>query len=300
MDTVSAIVRHSLSYKIAILPLYGGNGSYIWTKVSITFLRALRKKIILIVHGGSIPDKMKVQKEKYLPVFESVDKIICPSPFLQEALKQYNIETTLIENVVNLQSYNFTNKNFFRPRIFWMRTLEDIYNPEMAIRVAAILAAKYPDFKMVMAGHDKGALSMTRDLARKLNIADKVSFPGYISHITKNKLAADYDIYICTNRIDNAPVTFVEMMAMGLPIVSVNIGGIPYLITDNENGLLVNLDDDENMAAKVISLIEEPLLGKRLAANALVSSKKYDEAPVLNKWNSAFEELKNEPTVLMQ
>ena len=86
------------------------------------------------------------------------------------------------------------------------------------------------------------------------------------------------------------------MMAMGLPIVSVNIGGIPFLIKDEKNGLLVNLDDDEAMATRIISVIEQPALGKKLVKNALQFSKQFGEEPVIEKWKKVFKELETAST----
>jgi glycosyltransferase involved in cell wall biosynthesis len=172
-----------------------------------------------------------------------------------------------------------------------MRTLHEIYNPEMAVRVTALLSKKYPDIKMVIAGREDGSLQKVTDLAAQLNVQHLIELPGYINKEAKNKYASDLDIYICTNRIDNAPVSLIEMMALGLPVVSVNVGGIPNLITDKENGLLVDLDDDIAMADSISLIVEQPLLGKKLVANGLKYCKQFDEEPVLQKWKLVFKDL---------
>jgi glycosyltransferase involved in cell wall biosynthesis len=291
VDTITTVITTSSQYKIAILPLYGGFKSYIWQSVTTGILKLLRKKVILIVHGGSIPARMKSDPSKYLRSFKKADVVIGPSAFITSTLKQYNIQSELVENVVNLDEYIFHKKETFRPRLLWMRTLEDIYNPEMAIRVAAILSRKYVDLQLVMAGYDKGSMTMVKQLATDLNVYDKIEFPGYINNDQKNKYANDLDIYICTNRIDNAPVSFIEMMAMGLPVVSVNTGGIPYLLQEKVNGLMVDLDDDDAMANKISSIIEQPELGKRLAMNGQQFAQQFGEKPVLAKWQNIFERL---------
>lgn len=291
LDTVLTIYSKRKQYNIGIVPLYGGMMSYIWEAISTTLLRLLGKKVVLIIHGGSIPQRMKASPGKYLMSFKRADVIVCPSAFIQTVLKEYGVESLLIENVVQLNDYSFHLKTSFRPAIFWMRTLEDIYNPEMAVRVGGILAKKFPDFKMVMAGYDRGQLTMLKELATRLNISNKIEFPGYINQQQKDQYAATHDIYICTNRIDNAPVSFIEMMAMGLPIVSVNVGGIPYLLTDGYNGLMVKLDDDEAMANAISSIINNPAKGMELVKNGLAFSKQFDTEPVLKKWRSVFEEL---------
>jgi glycosyltransferase involved in cell wall biosynthesis len=288
IDTLLTVILKASQFKIAVVPLYGGFKSYLWESITTQLLKLLNKKVILIVHGGSIPARMKKDATKYLKSFKRADVIVAPSAFMTSTFKEYNAESELIENVVNLNDYHFHHKENFRPRILWMRTLEDIYNPEMAVRVAAILAKKYEDFRMVMAGYDRGSLELVKQLAKELGVQDKIELPGYISKEQKNKYASELDIYICTNRIDNAPVSFIEMMALGLPVVSVNIGGIPYLLEEGYNGLMVNLDDDTAMAKKISSIVEQPQIGKQLAANGKEFSKRFGEAPVLQKWESLF------------
>ncbi|MCY7423306.1 MAG: glycosyltransferase family 4 protein [Chitinophagaceae bacterium] len=290
-DTVGTIYSRRKEYDIAIVPLYGGIMSYVWEAVSTTLLKWLGKKVILIIHGGSIPERMKQSPGKYLKSFKRADVIVCPSAFIQTVLKDYGVKNILIENVVQLKEYSFQHKTSFRPALFWMRTLEDIYNPQMAIRVAGILAKKYPDFKMVMAGYDRGMLQGLKELAARLDVLDKIEFPGYITQQQKAQYAATLDIYVCTNLIDNAPVTFIEMMAMGLPVISTNVGGIPFLVKDGINGLLVSPNDDEAMAAAIDSIVQNNQKGIQLAKNGLEFSKQFDAEPVMKKWLKVFDEL---------
>jgi glycosyltransferase involved in cell wall biosynthesis len=290
-DTMFQLIINARRYKIAIVPLYGGYRSYLWQNATSILLRLLRKKIVLVAHGGSIPMRMQASSKKYLRSFRRAHQVVCPSPFLASVLDKYKMPSIIIENVVNLCEYRFQHKQTFRPRILWMRTLEDIYNPEMAVHVAALLVKKYPGLKMVMAGYDRGSLPMVKQLITHLNLEDHIELPGYISNDQKNVYAAEMDIYICTNRIDNAPVSFIEMMALGLPIVSVSVGGIPYLVKDGVNALLVPLDNATAMADKITSIIEQPELGKSLAANGAAFARQFDEQPVLEKWLRVFHQL---------
>lgn len=290
-DTVKTIIKHRNEFDIAVVPLFGGL-SLVLEHILTVLLKALNKSIVIVVRGGAIPNKMKTQSKYYLPVLKRANVIVSPSSFTQSCFRQYGVDCTLIENVVNLRNYQFNDKQIFRPYLFWMRTFEDVYNPEMAIRLAALLSKKYTDFKMVMAGYDHGSLTMVKELAASLNVSDKIEFRGYIENDEKNKYAAEHDFYICTNRIDNAPVSFIEMMALGMPIITVNSGGIPYLVTHNENALMVNLDDDQAMADCISSVIEQPEIGRRIASNGLTFCKQFGEEPVMYKWNKLFAEVR--------
>lgn len=289
-DTMAIIFNRRKEYDIALLPIFGGL-SLVLESIITRLLKLLNKKIILVIRGGAIPEKMKTQAKYYLPILKRGNVVVSPSGFTKSDLKGYGIDSLLIENVINLQDYHFNDKKTFRPKLFWMRTFEDVYNPEMAVRVAAILSKKYDDFKMVMAGHDKGSLQMVKDLTHSLNLDTKIEFHGYIQNDQKNIFAQELDFYICTNRIDNAPVSLTEVMALGMPIVTVNSGGIPFLVTNNENALMVNLDDDQAMADSISKIVEEPQTGQRLVKNGLEYSKTFGEEPVMKKWKSLFGEL---------
>ena len=293
IDTVSTIFFKHNKYSIAIVPFYGGFRSYIWEEITVFLLHKLRKKIILIVHGGGIPERMKIKSTKYLRTMNRADYVVCPSGYLIKELADYNQPSILIENVVNLSDYHFHYRKTIKPKILWMRAFEYPYNPLMAIKVFTAIKQKYPEALMVMAGYDQGMLQETKELAKELLVIDSIEFPGYINNEQKNRLAKEFDIYLCTNKIDNAPISFVEMMALGLPIVTVNSGGIPFLVKNNYDCLMVNDDDIEGMAQKILFLIDNPEKAIELINNARASTIRFDEKAVMRKWQAVLNELSN-------
>lgn len=292
IDILSTILFKSGSFEIAIVPYYGSNNAYIIENWSTKLLKFLGKKVVLVVHGGSLPARLAKNSTKYLAVLNRVNQVVCPSPYLQYEIGKYGIKSIVIENVLKLSDYQFNLKNTFRPNIFWMRTFEDVYHPLMAVEVFVKVKALFPEAKMVMAGGDAGMLAQTKELANSLKVINDISFPGYITNDQKNKLAQEYDIYICTNKVDNAPVSLVEMMSLGLPIVTVNSGGIPFMIENTVNGLLVNYNDVSAMADAISYVINNPAFAQMLVQNGLETAKKYDVHPILVKWNALFNQLK--------
>ncbi|MCU0320943.1 MAG: glycosyltransferase family 4 protein [Chitinophagaceae bacterium] len=291
IDVLFSIVKYYFSYEIAIVPYYASKNAYVIENWSTRLLRILGKKIILVVHGGSIPNRIRGNPKKYLKILHRIDVVVAPSPYLQNELGKYGIQCIVIENVVKLSDYGYIKKEQLQPRILWMRALQYIYYPEMAIKVLAEVKKKYPNATLVMAGKDMGLLKKVKKLATELNVSESITFAGYVHTNQKTALAQKTDIYICTNRIDNAPVTFVEMMTLGLPVVSVNVGGIPYMIKNYENGIYVEFDDAVAMAAAITSLIEDKNLSKKIIANGLVTSRQYSEDAVVKKWLELFSQL---------
>ena len=160
--------------------------------------------------------------------------------------------------------------------------LNSVYNPKLAVDVMSILIEQYPDAEMVMAGKDMGDKDYIINYIIEKNLEKAITVKDVISDSEKNEIAKDFDIYICTNLIDNAPVSFIEMMSLGLPIVSTNIGGIPYFVEDGETALLSSVDA-KTLVNNVIKLIEDPILANKISHQAFNFSRNFSHKTVLDE-----------------
>jgi len=290
IETLGTLVRKKDQYDVAIVSLFGTWPSFLWQEFITRLLKLFNKKIILCIRGGSIPERIGSGASRFYTAIKRADKLVAPSSYFGLYFEQKGFDVNIIENPVNLSLYQFCKKEKIRPRIVWMRAFTDVYDPLMAVRVAKRLSEKYNDFEMVMAGKDGPVLQATKDLVKEYGLEDRIIFPGYINMQQKQVFAKDYDIYLCTNKIDNTPVSLTEFMQFGLPIVSVNVGGIPYMIEDNVNGLLVNAGDYEAMFNKITLLIEDQTLAQSIIKNAYSYVQRYDEKNVLKKWKELLHE----------
>ena len=112
----------------------------------------------------------------------------------------------------------------------------------------------------------------------------KVSFPGKLSKPDIISLSEDYCIFLNTSNVDNTPVSVMEAMALGLPVVSTNVGGMPYLIQNEQTGLLVPPEDPKAMTAACIKLISQPEFSAQLAKNARIEVENFDWERVKHQW----------------
>jgi glycosyltransferase involved in cell wall biosynthesis len=173
-----------------------------------------------------------------------------------------------------------------------MRTFHPVWNPEMAVRVLALLRKDFPEATLTMAGDDtQGLRRGVEQLADSLRLGDAVRFVGFLDMEGKAREGQEADIFLNTNRIDNMPVAVVEACAMGLPVVSTNVGGVPYLLRDGETALLVPSEDDAAMAAAVKRLLNEPGLAQRLSENGRRLAEESSWSRVLPLWESQFRDL---------
>jgi glycosyltransferase involved in cell wall biosynthesis len=172
-----------------------------------------------------------------------------------------------------------------------MRTFHEIYRPDLAVRTLARLLPDHPDATLTLAGQDRGLLAATRRLADELGVAGSVRFAGFLDAEGKRREFAEHDVFLNTNRVDNAPVSVVEAAAFGLPVVATRVGGVPHLLHDGETALLVPEGDADAMAAAVRRLLSEPDLAARLsrAGRALAESCSWERVHPL--WEDLFREV---------
>jgi glycosyltransferase involved in cell wall biosynthesis len=169
-----------------------------------------------------------------------------------------------------------------------MRSFHPDWNPEMAVHVLARLRQTVPDATLVMAGQDKGLQAPTVDLARKLGLDRAVRFPGFLNMPAKIREGEAADIFVNTNHVDNMPVALVEAGAMGLPVVSTAVGGVPDLITHGESGLLVPDNDARAMAEAICLLLKDPELAAKLSAGGRQVAERSAWEHVLPLWERVF------------
>ena len=143
-----------------------------------------------------------------------------------------------------------------------------------------------PDASMTMVGPDKGdgTFQATKKTAKDLGLLERISFPGAIPKEDVPKVMARHDVFVNTTNVDNSPVSVVEAMACGLPVVSTNVGGIPYLLEHGKTGLLVSPGDAREMADAVTSLLSEPRLAQDLGDNGRKLAESFDWNVVLPQW----------------
>ena len=82
------------------------------------------------------------------------------------------------------------------------------------------------------------------------------------------------------------PVSIIEAMALGLPVVTTNVGGIKYLVKNKVNGTLVNPDDAEAMTSAIINLIQNGSGDSTEKARKHVEEFQWEV--VKHKWNKLF------------
>jgi glycosyltransferase involved in cell wall biosynthesis len=144
---------------------------------------------------------------------------------------------------------------------------------EFLIRAAPAITAAFPDARFLIAGDGDLARPLAA-LANDLGVADRIIFPGHISWQDGHRYLRLADILVVPSvvdaqgNVDGLPNVLLEAMATGCPLVASHVAGIPDVIRDGENGLLVPEKEPEALAAAIIELLESPDLRRALGMGA--------------------------------
>jgi glycosyltransferase involved in cell wall biosynthesis len=221
--------------------------------------------LVFWLHGGNLVDFAHRHPTRVDRVLRRGRAWVAPSGFLAEPFRGRGYDVRVIPNVVDLEEYPYRYRPTVAPRLLWMRTFHELYRPDLALRTLALVRQSHPDATLTLAGQDKGLLGEIRRLASELGLDGAVRFAGFLDAEGKRREFAEHDIFLNTNRVDNAPVSVLEAAAFGLPVVSTNVGGIPHLLRNGEEALLLPEGDAEALASSVRRLLDEPGLAARLS-----------------------------------
>ena len=284
LEMCFTILKHRNTAEVVLIDTFSTSNFY-YALITSQLARILSLKYIPILHGGNLPYRLKNSEVLSTLIFKYAYKNVSPSLYLAHEFQKYNFETVYIPNTIPISDYSFKLRTKLKPKLLWVRAFDKTYNPLMAIKVLSLLKKEFINVKLCMVGPDKdGSLEEAISLAKQLNVAAHVTFTGVLPKEQWHDISKEYDIFINTTTIDNMPVSVIEAMALGLPVISTNVGGIPYLIDNNVDGVLVPLNNEVEMANAIIKLIKNPTKAVGLSLNARKKSESFDLEKVKEQW----------------
>lgn len=284
-DMGLSIIRNRRKIDYVLIDTYS-TSSFWFAFMNSQLCKIFNIKYIPILHGGNLPHRLDKNPTLSKMIFNYAYINAAPSGYLMDAfLKRNYPNLKFIPNTIEIGNYHYSKRSSITtPKLLWVRSFAKLYNPFMAINVLKKLQKEYPDASLCMVGPDKdGSMIRTKEYALKNNV-NNVTFTGKLSKKEWTELSEEYNIFINTTNFDNTPVSVIEAMCLGIPVVSTNVGGILYLLTDNENALLTNPNDDTKMTECINLLIKNPELYQQITTNAYNLVKTFDWTNVRKLW----------------
>ena len=151
--------------------------------------------------------------------------------------------------------------------------------PQKALGVALQALVDVPDTSLAVAG-DGPQRTALEGRARELGLDGRVSFLGSVPREQVLRLFHAADASLLPSAWENFPHTIVEALAVGCPVIATAVGGVPEVVRDGENGLLVAPGDPDALAAAIARFFADDALRARLRDAAARSVEGYSEDAV--------------------
>jgi len=214
------------------------------------------------------------------------DKIVIIPNAVDPALLEYQPNVQRFRNAYDLKQEKVV---LFVGRIGLAKGLDTLVDA-----IPGVLAQSGNAVRFVLVGPDWGDRLVLEERARRLGVGASVLFTGAL---VGDELLDAYhaaDVVVLLSRFDASPIVLLEAMAAGKPVVATHVGGIPDIVEDGVNGLLVEQEDARAAAAAINCVLAEPALANRLgqAGKALVREY-YQWDKVVQRVVSVYEELRH-------
>ena len=231
------------------------------------------------IHSVAEKEAGKLKRKIYKVFYKYFGvKPVTISPLVKETvLNEYKLPKTKVEMVYNGIIFKGNNCKVVSTNeeksvnIVHIGNFKKAKNHIQLIESFKIVNNTRPDtvLKLIGSGDLEGDI---KGKVKELNLEKNVLFLGAQSNVYPYLEQAD--IFILPSIWEGMPITLIEAMSVGLPIIATRVGGIPDMIINNDSGLLVD-PDTENIAEALLTLINDRNLREKLGASARNSSKRF-------------------------
>ena len=284
LRSVGMVLKFRKQIKYLLLDTYSTKNFWL-TYVLASLSKRLNIPYIPILHGGNLPQRFQSQPKAVKKIFQAAHALVSPSLYLKHFFEQQGFALHYIPNAIEKEAYPQLEPRFDTPRLLYLRALHEIYNPSMAIEALQLLKKDFPSVQLHMVGPNKdNSLEKCQALVAKNKLEDEVFFYGKLDKEEWLKVAQQCNVFINPTRFDNMPVSLVEAMCLGLPIVSTNVGGIPFLIESGKEGILVASEEPQAMAEGIKKYFAQPQFRSDIVDNARKKAEKFSWDTVKKQW----------------
>lgn len=251
--------------KPTLVHIHSSFGASFYRKIPFIYMASWAKlPIINHIHGADFDEfyvNASEKKKKCIKkIYGKCSKLIALSVEWSERLSQI-VPTEKIEVIEN---YSILHEDALAQRLSRFCNNTILFLGEFGKRkgcydipaVAERVAKTVPNVKFMLCGSGNAAdeMAVKKQFKDKGIIANAV-FPGWVRDKEKDQALREADIFFLPSYNEGMPMSVLDAMGYGLPIVSTKVGGIPKIVHDGENGACCNAGDLETFAIRIIELL---------------------------------------------
>jgi len=247
---------------------------YFYFKLAYLF----NSKLIYHFHGASFSEQFSKTsifwRKKIMEMFQEVDLVICLSNNWRDEIKKIapHANIVVVPNSVKLPLLSNRVYNSENISILFLGLIGERKGLFDLIKVFMRLLTDGNNIVLNIGGNGDTTKLLTAIF--DLGINKHANYLGWVSEEERDRLFRETDIFVLPSYAEGMPMSILEAMSYGVPVISTIVGGIPELIEDGETGLLVNPGDIDMLYEKMNDLIHNDEYRKKLGENGRLKIEK--------------------------
>ncbi|RKY68545.1 MAG: glycosyl transferase [Candidatus Latescibacterota bacterium] len=230
--------------------------------------------------------------------YKSVDKIIAVSNGVKQVLTEGGIpeeKVVVIHSGIDIRRFEDIGCHRDLYEEFHLKGEEKVVGAVAALaahkdypnflQAARIMADRFPQVRFLIVGEGKEAGKLKK-LSAELDLKRWVIFTGFRKDIPR--LLSIFDVFVVSSYLEGLCTSILDAMVAGVPVVATQAGGIPEVIKDGENGVLVPPRDPERLAGAVLRVLNDPELAHRLVETGYSRVREFSAERMANKTEEVY------------
>lgn len=157
---------------------------------------------------------------------------------------------------------------------------------DVIIRALPLVKKEIPEAELVLCGRGPDEQEL-RTLAKSLNVIDSVKFIGFVEQQVLVEVYNSGMVFAITSTADTQSMVMMQAMACGVPVVGVRARALPEYINDS-NGFLIEPGDEKALAQRIVEILKDEGLQKRLGDGGRKTAERYSTPAVVSEWESLY------------
>lgn len=297
---ILAIIKfifYKIKYNVELVHIHTASyGSFFRKSIFVRICSLTNTKIILHAHGGGFKEFYENEntflKKYIINTLSKVDKIIVLSESWKDFYKQLVDEKKIevIYNSIDIPNTIEKDKNEIIYGLFLGRLVERKGTYDLINAVENMVNKNNNKLKIILAGD--GEIDNVNKIIKEKKLEQYFDVVGWVDKEKKQELLKKADFFVLPSYNEGMPMSILEAMSRKVLVISTYVGGIPEMVTNNINGILIDAGNIEQLSQALKKTIQEKEICKQMIEKAYKTvMEKFNIDNMINKLNDIYEML---------
>lgn len=260
-------------------------GSYLRKSIIARICIMFGKKVVFHLHSGDfdifIEEAGPAKRKRIIKMLNRAEKIVVLSDSWYKYFSRYVSKEKLcvINNPSPMCDNEYRKKTNIRVSLLFMGRMSQMKGTYDLLDALKCLKTRNYILKL----YGDGDTDKVRRIVELDYMKEYVHINSWVPYPEAVKIYDCTDVFILPSYMEGLPMTVLEAMGRGIPVLATNVGGIPEIIIDGENGFIVNPGDKRALVEKLEALISDTGLRERMGRKGLEMAKENFSVEIIGK-----------------